>query len=181
MNIGSTCAILSVSFLAACSTQGTTIGPFSQSALPDAVKVPGGHRVVMETAAAGDITYQCRAKKDIEGQFEWVFIGPNAGLKDRGGKVVGRYYGPPATWESTDGSKVTGAQLAISPAESGSIPFQLVKANPAMGMGRMQGVSYIQRVNTQGGVAPASMCSTGNVDQKQVVRYRADYIFWGAM
>ena len=135
----------------------------------------------METMASGDITYQCRAKKDMANAFEWVFVGPEAGLKERSGKTVGKYYGPPATWEHNDGSKVTGAQVAVSPAGANSIPLQLVKANPAMGMGAMQGVSYIQRVNTQGGVAPSRVCDASMLDQKQVVKYSADYIFWRAV
>jgi hypothetical protein len=44
--------------------------------------------------------------------FEWVFAGPDAKRNDRSGKQVGQYYGPPATWESIDGSKLTGAQVA---------------------------------------------------------------------
>ena len=163
----------------ACASMGNAPA-FSQASLPDAVKVPAGHVVVMETAAAGDITYECRAKANMPGQFEWVFVGPDAGLKDRSGNHAGKYYGPPATWENKDGSKVTGAQVAVSPAAPGSIPLQLVKANPAMGAGAMQGVSYIQRVNTQGGVAPTAACSGGNTGQKQIVKYSADYIFWRA-
>ncbi len=58
--------------------------------------------------------------------------------------------------------------------------LQLVKANPAMGMGAMQGVTYIQRVATQGGVAPAAACTAANAGQKQVVKYQADYIIWKA-
>ncbi len=167
--------------LAACANMGSPMmAPFSQMSLPDPVQVPAGHRVVMETAAAGDITYECRAKKDMAGQFEWVFVGPDAGLKDRSGKMIGKYYGPPATWENNDGSKVTGAQVAVAPAGAGNIPSQLVKANPAMGAGAMQGVTYIQRVATQGGVAPAAACGATGVGQKQVVKYSADYIFWKA-
>ena len=49
-----------------------------------------------------------------------------------------------------------------------------------MGMGAMQGVTYIQRVATQGGVAPAAACTAAGVGQKQVVQYEADYIFWRA-
>jgi hypothetical protein len=165
--------------LGACVTTGPA--PFSQAALPDAVKVPAGHKVVMETAAAGDITYECRVKSGAAGQFEWVFVGPDAPLKDRSGNAVGRYYGPPATWESKDGSKVTGAQLAVSPAAAGSVPLQLVKANPAVGAGAMQGTSYIQRVNTLGGVAPSAPCVTSSVGQRQIVKYQADYIFWRAV
>ena len=49
-----------------------------------------------------------------------------------------------------------------------------------MGMGAMQGVTYIQRVATQGGVAPAAACTAANAGQKQVVKYQADYIIWKA-
>jgi hypothetical protein len=48
-------------------------------------------------------------------------------------------------------------------------------------MGAMQGVSFIQRVATRGGVAPAMACATGNTGQKQTVQYQADYIFWRAV
>jgi Protein of unknown function (DUF3455) len=154
---------------------------FNQATLPDAVKVPAGHRVVMETVGVGEITYECRAKAataDTASAYEWVFVGPKAVLNDRSGKKVGTYYGPPATWESMDGSKLTGAQLAVAPAMAGSIPYQLVKANPAMGAGAMVGVSHIQRVATQGGVAPAMPCGMASVGSKQVVNYQADYIFY---
>jgi hypothetical protein len=153
---------------------------YSQADLPDPVKVPAGHKVAMETVGAGTITYECRVKANATGDFDWFFVGPDAKLHDRAGRQVGRYFGPPATWESNDGSKVTGTQVAVAPAMAGSIPYQLVKANPATGSGAMQGVSYIQRVATRGGVAPAMPCGAGNVGQKQVVQYQADYIFYTA-
>jgi hypothetical protein len=71
--------------------------------------------------------------------------------------------------------------LAVAPAMGGSIPLQLVKANPAMGMGAMQGVTYIQRVKTQGGVAPAMACDAANMGSQQIVNYQADHIFWKAV
>ena len=167
--------------LTACGSMSSPAAPaFNQSSLPATVQVPAGQRIAMETVGAGDITYECRAKKDMPSAFEWVFVGNDAKLMDRSGKVVGRYYGPPATWESNDGSKVTATQLAVAPASAGNIPLQLVKANPAMGMGAMQGVTYIQRVATQGGVAPAVACTAANAGQKQVVKYQADYIIWKA-
>lgn len=162
--------------LSACSTTPM----YSQETLPASVQVPSGHRVAMQTVGAGDITYQCRAKKDMAGQFEWVFVGPDAVLSDRSGNAVGKYYGPPATWESNDGSKLTATQLAVAPAGAGNIPSQLVKANPAMGSGAMSGVTYIQRVATKGGVAPALACGAANLDSKVIVKYQADYIFWKA-
>ncbi len=158
---------------------------FMQDSLPAAVQVPAGYQVVMETVGSGEIAYECKAKAAMAGEFEWVFVGPNALLKNRMGTAVGKYYGPPATWEAMDGSMITGAQLAVAPAGMGNIPLQLVKANPAIGgkdgVGAMNGISYIQRVATQGGTAPPMSCTAGNVGQKQVVRYQADYIFWKAV
>ena len=108
---------------------------FDQSALPDAVKVPVGNKVAMETVGVGEITYECREKKDANGQFEWVFVGPDAALNDRGGKQVGRYVGPPATWESVDGSKVTATQVAVfrllwphAPARMQSRPLAITRS-----------------------------------------------------
>jgi hypothetical protein len=135
----------------------------------------------METVGVGEITYQCREKQGSAGAYEWVFVGPKAALNSRAGKTVGSYYGPPATWESMDGSKLTGTQVAVAPAAAGSIPYQLVKANPAMGQGAMTGVAYIQRVATSGGVAPATPCTAATASRNEVVKYQADYIFWSAV
>ena len=172
-------AIAAASVLGACGVLGLQAS-FDQGTLPDAVKVPAGNKVVLESVGVGEITYECRDKKDAAGQTEWVFVGPKAVLNDRSGKKIGTYYGPPATWESLDGSKVTGAQLAVSPSSPGNIPLQLVKANPATGNGAMTGVTFIQRVATVGGVAPASECSPAKKGTKEVVKYQADYIFYKA-
>ncbi|MBC7939821.1 MAG: DUF3455 domain-containing protein [Chitinophagaceae bacterium] len=165
--------------LSACASSPMT-APFSQSTLPDTVKVPAGHKVAMETVGVGEITYECREKTAAAGTYEWVFVGPKAALNDRSGKPVGTYYGPPATWANMDGSKLTGTQVAVAPAMTGSIPLQLVKANPAVGSGAMTGVAYIQRVATQGGVAPAMACAADSKGRQEIVKYRADYIFWKA-
>jgi hypothetical protein len=134
--------------------------------LPDAVKVPASNSVMMETMTAGAVIRQCRANKDMAGQYEWAFVGLDAGLRNRAGKVVGRYYGPPATWESVDGSNVTGTQVAVVPTDTGNISFQLVKANPAMGMGAIQGVRYIQHVKTGGGCSTAIRLHCRHVEPK---------------
>ena len=166
--------------LGACSSMGTLTAGFSQDHLPDTIKVPAGHKVAWETVGVGEITYECRDKAGMPGQAEWVFVGPKAVLKDRAGTPVGSYYGPPATWQALDGSKLTATQLAVAPAGAGNIPMQLVRANPAMGQGAMQGVTYIQRVMVQGGAAPTAPCSAATAGQQQIVKYQADYIFWRA-
>jgi hypothetical protein len=166
--------------LAACGSMQPSGSMFSQAALPAPIQVPAGHKVAMETVGVGEITYECRDKAGMPGQTEWVFVGPKAVLNDRSGKAVGKYYGPPATWEANDGSKLTATQLAVAPSGATSLPYQLVKANPAMGSGAMSGVTYIQRVALTGGIAPVSPCTTAIKGRQETVRYQADYIFWKA-
>jgi hypothetical protein len=176
-------AISAAAVLTACGSMSSgSMGPaFNQSSLPPTIQVPAGNKVAMETVGMGDITYECRDKANTPGATEWVFVGPDAKLMDRSGKQVGKYYGPPATWESMDGSKLTATQLAVAPSGATSLPFQLVKANPAVGSGAMTGVTYIQRVALQGGVAPAAVpCTPATKGQRQVVKYQADYIFYKA-
>jgi len=168
--------------LTACATPTPPLPPFDTASLPAAVQVPAGHRMVLHTVGVGEITYECRAKANMAGAFEWVFVGPQATLQSRDGKPLGRYYGPPATWAAADGSAVTGAQVAVAPAAPGSIPLQLVKANPATGaQGAMTGTAYIQRVATVGGVAPSRACDAGSLSQREIVKYQADYLFWQAV
>lgn len=148
------------------------------AALPEPVRVPAGQKLMMSTTGVGEITYECREKKDTAGAHEWAFVGPVATLYSGDRKAVGKYYAGP-TWEANDGSKVTGKQLAVSPASPGNIPMQLVKTEPAMGAGAMTGVSYIQRLNTKGGVAPAMACDATSKGKRQQVAYEADYVFYG--
>ena len=155
--------------------------PFAAAAqmmdVPEPVRPPAEHKMAMKTVGVGEITYECRAKADMPGAFEWAFVAPVARLMDGGNREVGKYYGGP-TWESMDGSKVTGKQVAVAPASPGNIPLQLVKAEPAMGSGSMTGVTYIQRLNTKGGVAPAEACNASMTGMKKQVAYQADYVFY---
>jgi Protein of unknown function (DUF3455) len=182
---------LIVSSLAACTSYPTkpaaasmTPSPamlaFNQSTLPGAVQVPAGHRMVLETVAKGEIAYTCSAKAGMAGQFEWVFTGPKAAMSLRNKQSIGTYFGPPATWLHSDGSVVTGTQVAVAPNNATSIPLQLVKANPKAQAGAYAETSYIQRVNTVGGIAPANPCTASIFGVKQTVEYSADYIFWKA-
>ena len=174
-------AAVTVVLLTACSSMMSTSPQYSQDSLPDAVKVPMGNKVALETVGTGEITYECRDKASASGTMEWVFVGPKAVLNDRSGKQVGKYYGPPATWEALDGSKLTATQLAVAPSGAGNLPYQLVKANPAVGSGQMTGVTHIQRVALKGGVAPATACDAANKGTQETVKYQADYIFWKAV
>ncbi|MGD9835367.1 MAG: DUF3455 domain-containing protein [Piscinibacter sp.] len=164
--------------ISACASQPAT-KPVNNAMLPEPVRVPAGVKQTLATTGIGEITYECREKKDMAGAHEWAFVAPVATLYSMDRKPVGKYYAGP-TWEAADGSKVTGKQVAVAPAAPGSIPLQLVKTDPAMGAGAMQGVAYIQRLNTKGGVAPAVACNAASKGQRQQVAYEADYVFYGS-
>jgi len=170
-----------VALLSACAAGPSMMAmkPVDNTTLPEPVRVPAGTKQTMATTGIGQITYECREKAGMAGAHEWAFVAPVATLYGADKKMVGKYYAGP-TWEAADGSKVTGKQLAVAPAMAGSIPLQLVKAEPAMGAGAMQGVSYIQRLNTKGGVAPAATCDAASKGQRQQVAYEADYVFYGS-
>lgn len=153
---------------------------FSQANLPAEVQVPAGNKVAMYTSAKGNITWECKADAKNSDQVKWAFAGPRAILSDNKGNHLVSYFGPPATWESVDGSSITGKQLAVSPSAKGSIPMQLVKANPSARSGALSGVTYIQRINLKGGAAPAKGCSADKVGHKIVVNYEGDYLFYKA-
>jgi hypothetical protein len=145
--------------------------------VPKAVRPPAGHKMTLHSLGAGEITYECRLKAGTSDTYEWAFVAPAATLTDKNKKTIGKYYAGP-TWEANDGSKVTGKQVAVAPAAPGNIPLQLVKAEPAPGNGAMSGVTYIQRLNTQGGVAPAEPCTAAAVGTQKQVSYQADYLFY---
>lgn len=177
-----TLALVVAATQAACSLWPFSRGPSAplvdNAKLPEPVRAPADEYQLLWTRGVGEITYECRPKKDVADQFEWVFVAPVATLYDVRKTAVGKYYGGP-TWEANDGSKVTGKQLAVAPAQPGNIPLQLVKADAPQGNGTMQGVSHIQRLNTKGGVAPWSPCIAPVAGQRRQVPYEADYVFYG--
>jgi hypothetical protein len=172
-------SLLGVAALLSACASSPMMAKVDNAMLPEPVRVPAGQKVMMTTTGVGEITYECREKKDMAGAHEWAFVAPVAVLYTPDRKVAGKYYAGP-TWEANDGSKITGKQVAVAPAMAGSIPLQLVKTEPAMGSGAMTGVSYIQRLNTKGGVAPAMACDAAAKGKRQQVAYEADYVFYGS-
>ena len=178
MSVKTIALLGAAALLSACSTAPTSMA-VDNAALPEPVRVPAGQKVRLVTTGVGEITYECREKATAAGQYEWAFVAPVATLYGRNRQNLGKYYAGP-TWEASDGSKISGKQVAVAPASPGSIPLQLVKADPAMGAGAMNGVSYIQRLNTKGGVAPAALCDAAGKGRSQQVGYEADYDFYGS-
>ena len=110
----------------------------------------------------------------------WVFQGPEAVLyADMGAhSEIGIHYAGP-TWENQSGGKVVGAAIANAPSpNTNSIPLLLIRAISNEGPGLFARTTFIQRVNTVGGRAPASAgTTTGQIAR---VPYTAEYFFYRA-
>lgn len=88
--------------------------------------------------------------------------------------MKGKHYAGP-TWESKDGSTVVGAKVAAFTAEPTVIPELLLQAVSHTGDGRMSEVTYIQRLDTVAGLAPATGCDATTVGASARVDYTATY------
>ena len=168
--------------MAACSSVKPPAKEYSQDRLVEAIRVPAGNQVVLETTGVGVLNYECRANVAATGTIGWALASPKADLIDRTGKTVGSYGGPPATWTHIDGSTVVGTQVALSPVVgSNNIALQLSKGTPGLNAGVLQNISYIQRINTKGGQDISKPCTQADIGDKLTLPYQADYIFWKAM
>jgi hypothetical protein len=81
-------------------------------------------------------------------------------------------------WQYKDGSSVEAARMVSVPAAAGNIPSLLLKAvvtTAGPDGNRMVGTTWVQRLDTVGGVAPAGTCTPG---AKTAVLYSAEYSFW---
>jgi hypothetical protein len=146
-------------------------------AVPDNLRPAPGEAAVAVIAAKGVQIYECRAKKDQPGAFEWAFVAPEAQLFDRQGKAVGKHYAGPH-WESIDGSKVVGSVKARADApQAGAIAWLLLATTSTGPSGAFSKTTSIQRVATVGGVAPSEGCTSATVGKTARVGYTADYVF----
>ena len=168
-------AFLLVFLIAACASPQP---PTSTVNVPDKLKPGANESVAMIVPARGVQIYECRAKKDQVGGYEWAFVAPEADLFDARGNRIGRHYAGPH-WESTDGSKILGTlkERADAPV-AGAIPWLLLAAKSVGPDGSFSRVTSIQRVNTVGGVAPTAGCSQAAAGTPARINYTADYYFF---
>ncbi len=146
--------------------------------VPDKLQTGANETLAMIVPAKGMQIYECRAKKDHVGVYEWVFVAPEADLFDQRGERIGRHYAGPH-WESTDGSKILGAvKERVDAPMPGAIPWLLLSAKSVGPAGSFSKVTSIQRVNTAGGVAPTAGCSAATVATPARITYTADYYFF---
>jgi hypothetical protein len=173
--------------------------------VPDDIQVPAGNKLFLVGHAVGTQNYICLPTAT---GIRFVLFTPQATLFDEeGGQLITHYFSPNpeevntdpkvlgdhpvrATWQdSKDSSTVWGR---VYPGDSygesdyvepGAIPWLLVTIvghqDGPTGGDRLSGTTYIQRLNTHGGVAPATGCSSPeNIGNMTFVPYTTDYYFY---
>jgi len=141
----------------------------------DRLQMPEGQTFVLSAEGVGYQIYTSEPKAGSTTQFEWKFKEPQATLYSNSDKKIGKHYAGP-TWESKDGSKVVGKKIQEVPApKTHDIPWLLVEATSHEGEGIFSKVSYILRVDTVGGIAPAHAPTKKGKEAR--VKYRATYLF----
>jgi hypothetical protein len=145
--------------------------------VPTEVQVGAGNKVFEVGHAIGVQIYACNGTA-------WTFVAPRADLyNDKGKRIITHFAGP--TWQANDGSKVIARAVGTASVDPTAIPWlKLEKVSTAAGPfggDKLVKTTFIQRLNTRGGLAPAaSTCTTANAGTQAEVPYTADYYFWKA-
>ncbi|MCU1684661.1 MAG: Tat pathway signal sequence domain protein [Amycolatopsis sp.] len=136
------------------------------SATTSPVDVPPGQtRVADMWVETGSQVYTCTTGS-------WTLLEPAAVLRS-GNALLLHTRGP--QWISpADGSAVQGAVVASVP-RTNAIPELLLKSTANRGTGLLGSVDFVQRLATQGGVAPSGSCTIG---AQVAVPYSAEYRFF---
>ncbi len=133
---------------------------------------------ILELYAHGVQIYACEASPDDATNFVWTFKAPDAELLNADGQVVGRHFAGP-TWQGHDGSVVAGQVIERAPSpDEGSIPWLLIGAKYHAGSGVFSTITYILRLDTVGGVAPAEGCDADHAGAEARQPYGATYALY---
>ena len=179
----------------------TTTSSLQVPSVPPNLVVPEGNHLVLKGRAVGSQNYVCTP---VAGAPTWMFVGPQATLFvdltwpiQQSKQVATHFFSSNPeeagmtrpTWQSSmDSSRVWGNAIETSTdpqyVAPGAIPWLLVKT-----VGTQYGdnygtilslTTYIQRVNTSGGMAPSTACDESSYGQLVLVPYTADYYFYRA-
>ena len=136
--------------------------------------VPAGNSVAFHVYATGVQVYRWNGTA-------WALYGPEANLfasANYRGHVGTHYVGP--TWESNTGSFVVSSGSTAIPCtpDATAIPWLRLTAINSSGPGVFDGVTFIQRINTVGGLRPTTPGTV--IGQEFKSPYATEYYFYKA-
>ena len=194
-------AILAVAFTVSVS-QPAHADKVTPPPVPNGIEVPPGNEAFLVGHSQGTQNYIClpcpnpttpaAMCPDTSG-FAWLLFTPEATLfSDNDKQVTTHFFSPNpvehgtvrATWQhSRDSSTVWGGQATSAIVSQDAIPWVRLPAagvqDGPTGGHTLTPTTFIQRLNTVGGVAPFEGCALlSDVGKKAFVPYTADYFFY---
>jgi hypothetical protein len=171
--------------------QGVTPPP-----VPASLEVPAPNEAFFVGRGVGTQNYVCQPAGSL-GRVAWTLFTPQATLfSDRGDQLTTHFFSPNpveggtvrATWQDSGDTSTVWAKAIASAADpnaSGAIDWVLLQvvgtAVGPTGGATLTGTTFIQRLTTVGGSAPATDCLiTTDIGHKAFVPYTADYFFYKA-
>jgi len=162
--------------------------------VPGNLEPPAGSKAFLEGHAVGTQNYICLPS---DSGFAWSLFTPQATLSNDDGKqLITHFFSPNpdehgivrAAWQHSRDTSTVWAVLDQFSTDArfvapGAIPWLKLKRAGSLdgptGGDALSATSWIQRLNTSGGVAPSTGCSMStDVGKKAFVPYTADYFFY---
>jgi hypothetical protein len=167
--------------------------------VPDKIQVPAGSKAFLVGHGVGTQNYICLPSG---GGFKFVLFTPQATLfGDNDKQVITHYFSPNpiedgtirATWQDSHDTSTVWAFATPATTATNSTDPDFVKPDAVawlkltvvgsqsgpIGSNELGPTTFIQRVNTSGGLAPAEDCASSmDVGKQAFVPYTADYIFY---
>jgi hypothetical protein len=179
--------LVSLLAVAACGTSGSAPGGtggvawLTPDAVPAALAAPAGATVKVHGHAIGAQIYTCTLTSAADGgapSAAWVLKAPQAILYDSTGTQLGTHGAGPS-WTALDGSTANGVKAAqVDAPQSDAITWLLLRISSTSGTGVFSDITYVQRLNTVGGKAPATGCDSTTAGMDLPVSYSADYYLY---
>jgi len=155
-------------------------GQLEAPSVPVGLEVPATAKLAARYHAVGTQIYTClpSANANADGGVidVWTFKAPSATLYNEHCCLAGSHFAGP-TWASVDGSSVVASKVASATSPNpDSVPILLLKAVSNAGSGIFSNVTFVQRLDTEGGLAPTGPCDVEGVEL--AVPYEANYYFY---
>lgn len=153
----------------------------NQLGLPEAIRVPPGHRIALEANGSGELLYVCQAIKRAPYQYAWLLQTSRVRLQDSYGRTITYYPGTRSRWVHSDGSQLLAQESVEATGDGTSLAQQRAKVEvaPASGApGVLSQVAYVQTLRSVGGVVTTKPCVAGNLGMRVTVPMASDYVFW---
>lgn len=167
--------------------------------VPTSIQVPAGNKPYFIGHAVGTQNYSCLPSIASTTGYAWTLFTPQALVLNRGERQLATHFFSPnpaeagtirAAWQHSDDSSTVwgkGFPPSFDPAyvAPGAIAWLLIETKGTQegphGGDFFTQTTYIHRVNTSGGQAPATGCATAqDIGKSTFVPYAADYVFYRA-